>query len=542
MASGPRKQVTYAHKRSRTKPSQVVSASSPLQQIEDPDHYMSHAELSRRLLKRARHSFNPEVFSSKRLKSAELTPTALPPESETTSYPPALSEEQKLMLNLSMHPDQISPVPTPRRTAARIASSSLKENFSFRTLKNSKALDTPFNSRPSSVAASPDKTHSTPNLTLLSGRKLSRRTLSDTNYNPNIPQSANTANSPFWIRRPPAPIPLRPDDIISKELKTLENLDFHASLVNPFPLSPRNAIDFKPPPTSISLHGESDSKFFDDMQGSSTPVPKKRSTADAPQEPDLTINQDSAMDVDTGGGIRLRPFPIRARSPWLSDSLISPPASQEWNRPPQQGSYTQSSLPQNSNLVDEISLGLGLELELDSKDPAEEFVSDSPVKEPPREPDLKQMLDGLALAARNRVLNSRTPSLDLLTASAANVKAHLQPARSGMVLGPSIIMQRARSLDERIGEGMHMFEEEGLDDIVSPADPKDQISTTHADSPEQADELDFLSNGSRVMGDSPVLYLLKSKTGLETKTREAVIEDDEEDDELLLKPGFNVWE
>ncbi|KAJ7216733.1 hypothetical protein B0H12DRAFT_342600 [Mycena haematopus] len=413
--AGSRKQITYAHKRNRSKPTKVVSASSPLPEIDDPDHYLSRVELSHRLLKRARRSSNPEPFSSKKQKPSEVTPAGSPSQQYETPHPSALTEEQKFKLNssrgLPVHPDQFSPLPVSRRQISRTGSRNLKENASLRALRKGKLLDSPFNSRPSSAASSPQKSQpvrGSPTSTDHSAQRPFKRTLSDTHYNPNISQSASTttsptrAQSPVRPRRPSAPSPLRPGNWIPKE--TSFDFDFHSALANPFFLpSAHNGIDFNRPPSSLSFYGDADTQFFDEVQGISTPPTKKSAYTlgsaigdddDEFQQPDLTITQD-AMDTTCSAG--LKALPTRERSPWLSDSLISPPTSQEWNCPPQEGPFTQS-LEQDIDMDDATSLDLSLAPDFgapaapDSADPLRH--ADDPKAS---DRDLKQMFDGLAL-------------------------------------------------------------------------------------------------------------------------------------------------
>lgn len=56
-------------------------------------------------------------------------------------------------------------------------------------------------------------------------------------------------------------------------------------------------------------------------------------------------------------------------------------------------------------------------------------------------------------------------------------------------------------------------------------------------SPDRSDELDTLPKASGLLP-SPVLHFKRKGKAV---TRDVVMEEDE-DDELLLKPGLNVWE
>ncbi|KAJ7034581.1 hypothetical protein C8F04DRAFT_1101447 [Mycena alexandri] len=427
-AGSRKKIITYAQKRSRSRPATVASASSPLPELDDPDQYTSHAELSRRLLKRARRASNPEVFWSKKFKPSGVTPAGSPMQYETP-HPSILTEEQKFRLNSSrgvhVHPDQFSPLPVPRRMISRTASRNLKENASLRAQKKSKLLDSPFNSRPSSATSSPQKSQPaslSPTSTQHSTQKLFKRTLSDTNYNPNIPQSASTTNSPthahspLRARRPSAPSPPRPNNWLPKEAAPGSfDFNFHSGIASPFFLpSATNDIDFNRPPSSLSFYGDygdTESQFFDEVQGVSTPATKKRAQTlgsavvdddEALDEPDLTITQ-HVMDVDVAPSAGMKVLPMRERSPWLSDSLISPPASQEWKCPPKESAYTHSPT-QDVDMYDEISLGLGLPPNFGapvSGDRDDEDRTDEPIADADEpnagERDLKNMFDGLAL-------------------------------------------------------------------------------------------------------------------------------------------------
>ncbi|KAJ7749217.1 hypothetical protein B0H16DRAFT_1691974 [Mycena metata] len=594
--AGSRKLITYSHKRSRSRPATVSAASSPLPELNDPDQYTSHAELSRRLLKRARRSSNPEVFSSKKFKTSAVTPAGSPMQYETP-HPSLLTEEQKFRLNSSrgvpVHPDQFSPLPVGRRIS-RTASRNLKENASIRAQKKSKLLDSPFNSRPSSAASSPQKSQPV-SLSQISTQhsthKPFKRTLSDTHYNPNIPQSASTTNSPthahspLRARRPSAPSPPRPNNRLPKEAAPGSfDFKFHSGIASPFFLSSAtNDIDFNRPPSSLSFYGDfgdTESQFFDEVQGVSTPATKKRAQTlgsavadddEALDEPDLTITQ-HIMDVDIPHTVGMKALPTRERSPWLSDSLISPPASQEWKRPPQENAYTHSPT-RDVDMYDELSLGLGLPPNFGP--PVSSDRDDKDADEPNAgEHDLKNMFDGLALATKNRFLNGRTRSLESPstanddpeqpkpkgrdrrgTIRASDFKTTFAPVRrtrSGTVIGPPAPLQRARSLNgpdsAAIGEVSEDEELNGwcADGWVVAAPPSPVVSrkrpprTTDANmgSPDRSDELDTLSKASGLLP-SPVLHFKKKG---KVVTKDVVMEEEDEDDELLLKPGLNVWE
>ncbi|KAJ6469334.1 hypothetical protein C8R45DRAFT_1166885 [Mycena sanguinolenta] len=582
--TGSRRQITYAHKRSRSKPTMIVSASSPIRETDDSDLYLSRSEFSQRLLKRARRASNPEPFSSKKQRQPEVTPAGSHSQEQyETPHPSALSEEQKFKLNssrgLPVHPDQFSPLPVSRRRISRTGSRNLKENASLCALKKGKLLDSPFNSRPSSAASSPQKSQpvrSSPISAEHPTQGQLKRTFSDTHYNPNIPQSASTttspthAHSPVRTRRPSAPSPIRS---IPKD--TAFEFDFHSALADPFFLpSAINDVDFDRPPSSFSFYGDADSQFFDEVQGSSTPPPKNSAYIldsavaddddDEFQQPDLTITQD-AMDIDTTCSAGMKALPNRARSPWLSDSLISPPNSQEWNRPLQEG-------PQSSSQDVDMNNSLGLGLAPAFVDPPFDTAEEHPANLNPGDRDLKQMFDGLALATKNRFLNTRTRSLDSPpddeeedpkpkgrdrrgTIRASDFKNSVAPprrTRSGTVIGPPTQSQRAPSLNDPEGAGSvgKVDETEELNDwcadgwiVAAPPSPvltrKRPTKKMAVDTDFETDPLDTLSKGSGLLP-SPVLHFPR-KGSSKTVATDVVMEEDE-DDELLLKPGFNVWE
>ncbi|KAJ7238415.1 hypothetical protein C8J57DRAFT_1566129 [Mycena rebaudengoi] len=567
-------------KRNRSKPSKNISASSPLKEIDDPDHYTTHEELSHRLLKRARRSSNPEVLSAKKLKSSGITPMGSPSQYETP-HPSALTEEQKFKLNsskgLPMHPDQFSPLPVGRRVISRTASRNLKENVARPSRNKDKFLGSPFNSRPNSVASSPRKrTFAIPPRSLTNAAEstlnLFKRTLSDTNYNPNIPQSASTntspthSHSPTRICRPSAPSPPRPGTWIPTETNVGGfDFNFYSAPMDPFLLrSSMNEIDLNRPPSSLSIYGDSESKFFDEALGISTP---------ASHIPDLTITSD-AMDVDAPSSPGMKPPRMRERSPWLSDSLISPPVPQEWNCPLQERAYTQSP-PHDVDMYDDFSLGLGPGLA--AFVPGGEQVEDPVLRRGQNATDgdhLKHMFDGLDLAPKSRLLNTCTRSLDspsgldivtdpkpkgrdrrgTIRASDFTKPAPVAPrrTRSGTVVWPAAPAQRASSLEvpDKCAFGEVIEEDEELNGwcadgwaVAAPPSPvvmrKRRLAVNmQVRSPDRSDELDALSKGAGLLP-SPIL-LVKKRVGKE-KAREAVMEE-YEDDELLLKPGFNIWE
>ncbi|KAF7318379.1 hypothetical protein HMN09_00347000 [Mycena chlorophos] len=613
MAPGARKQTTYAHKRNRAKPAPAISASSPLPDHDtnaNVDEYDTNSQLSSHLKRVRRRSSNPELPLSKRLRSASSkpgpTPAASPAASPTffeTPHPSVLTEAQKFKLNSSRpsDPDQISPFPNARSMPTRTSSRNKKENAARRSgaSKKTKFLDSPFNSRPGSATVSPQK------MVVASPQKTSfKRTLSDTRFNPNVAaQSASMANSPAYThspiraRRPSAPSP--PRDTFLANL----DIELQHALANPF-FFPTD-VDFNRPPSSLSMYGDTE-HFFDEAQGVSTPASEQPAYRVPPAHIDMDDDDLDEyvhpMDVDLPRGPQLKEF-RRERSPWLSDSLISPPNSQEWDRPPQDRAYTQSPMHDHDVDMDD-ELGLGM--------PLGAAFNDAPAGG-----DLKQMFDGLAIGSRNRMFGTRTRSLDsateptpveptienrpkgrdrrgtirasdfIKTAPAVNaVPVPLGLARrtrSGTVVGPPMTA-RARSLDrdrEGLGE-VDEGEELGgwvAEDWAVAAPPSPVVTRTGTGNSRRRrvsvsrqiqmsmgqgmlsmdrDELDFLSgpvaSGSGVsmsgLMPAPVLHAKRSAAvssnsnskGKGKEKADVVMEEDEdEDDELLLKPGMR-WD
>lgn len=381
-----------------------------------------------------------------------------------TPHPTASSQEEVYKLPSSVgaadDDDNLSPVPT-RRTS----SNGLKENAINRPTKtyksrsrsakdNDRNLASPFHSRPNSTGTSPHKNHnnSSSNVTKLKlkDRMRGKRTLSDKQYNPNLPrgglgdqgalkksqskQSLRTTNSPrgyFPVqfspnkpRRPSAPTPPRTSTWVHTEdyhgfsgtagTGTAQNI-MNGALGDTFYAeffahgSGLGNVDFNRPPSQLSLYdynGHStldfdldldksalSEGFFANAQGISTPFRVASATATGTKTRKLkhegsdgisrSITYDYETDTDseeenaddpgcnTSLGISSslasrKPTPFyragsgyitpanqsedegdvtysqggRAnhsgsrrveRSPWISDSLISPPGSMEWN-------------------------------------------------------------------------------------------------------------------------------------------------------------------------------------------------------------------
>ncbi|KAJ7150831.1 hypothetical protein C8R43DRAFT_1005334 [Mycena crocata] len=541
MASKARKQVTYAHKRNRSKATKIVSASSPLHEIEDSDFYMSHS--SPRVLKRARRSSNPEMFTSKKLKASIVTPAGSPSQYYETPYPSALTEEQKFKLNssrgLPMHPDQFSPLPVARPITG---SRKLKENRTRRIpKKDSASLDSPFNSRPGSACTSPQK----PDNFALEHR-LFKRTLSDKNYSPNIPQSASTANSPAHsparLRRPSAPSPPRPGTWVSR-------FDF-VSPANPFFLpSATNEIDFNRPPSSLSFYGDADAQLFD------SPAPAYTlGSALADEEEDRERGLPGAMDVDFSWGL--------------------------------ESAYLHDDVDMCADDDDKSSPAFGLAAFVPSGEEDHAFHG-----------ELKQMFDGLALGPKSYGLPSRARSLDSEAPASAVDDENPKPkgrdrrgtirasdfdfpkavnglglglarrtrsgtvvgrTRSGTVVGPRSLtndnddfnacVESPQTGKDSIGEVENEDEDEELGGWAVAAPPSPVVSRIR---PWVQTQAQMHSPGpSGLVGSrsgllpSPILQRTRREREREA---EAVLEEEEEgegaeEDELLLKPGFNLWE
>ncbi|KAF7311415.1 hypothetical protein MKEN_01043400 [Mycena kentingensis (nom. inval.)] len=569
MASGARRQVTYAHKRNRAKPAPGnVSASSPLPDVQSNGGDGSGDSSS--VLKR--RSSDSQLPISKRLRSAKqapvATPSSSPPQAPSvpspsffeTPHPSALTEEQKFKLKTTRpaEPNQVSPFPNVRSLRSRTSSRNQKENASRRgrASKKTKFLDSPFNSRPGSAATSPQKTATNPQSSF-------KRTLSDTQYNPNVLHSASTTASPAYThspglraRRPSAPSPPRPADwMLPHDLEQ----ELQQAFSNPF-FFPTD-VDFNRPPSSLSMYGDLDADhFFDDAQGVSTPASKTT----AYRQPPMDIEDDFAMDVDVEatfaavGGPKLKEF-RRDRSPWLSDSLISPPNSQEWNRVPQNDAYMQSPQRMEDD-EDALSLSLGPALGGDH--------------------DLKQMFDGLAIG---RLSSNRTRSLDSnanlvstepkpkagrdrrgtirasdfiknpVSGATTTLGSTARRTRSGTI----VAVQRARSLDRDGGLG-EVDESEELGGWVSEdwavAAPPSPVVTRKSRRRSgmsmlgksfEGDELDCLRGGGAGLGLMPSPEVRIKAPSRKGKEREVVLPEDivmeEEEDELMLKPGM-VWD
>ncbi|CAK5276765.1 unnamed protein product [Mycena citricolor] len=612
MAVGSRKQITYAHKRNRMhKPTSttarpLVSASSPLPQLDDSE-YTSKEELHRRLRKRARRSSNPESMSKKlkpsladeelQFSSIGMSPSP-PPATPTdrsqfeTPLPSALTEGQVFKLKSSRpsspHPSS-PPIPVRRTASHKLKENAVREPVKKKMKKKGGALDSPFNSRPGSVTSSPQN-NSKPTTTVANSmqKKSLKRTLSDTNYNPNIPHSSSTANSPvrpftddslhsplLRTRRPSAPSPPR----WSVHANSSFDCHFNPAAERPFFLPSATAhIDFNRPPSSMSFYGDSGSDseegFFADAQGISTPARDQRA---------YMLGQNVDMDMDVEGDEMdeddditpqshpgMKDLPARTRSPWLSDSIVSPPTSQEWDRPPLVP-YSPGPGSEDVDMYDELSLELGL------------GPPGFGEKRAHTEMDLKQMFDDMALGTttKNRVVLNRTRSLDSSTPAeehdgvrpavkgrdrrgtirASDFKTAIpttaappRRTRSGTVIGPPT---RARSSSSAVMPGTTAIgeasEDEEIDHMCSEgwavADPPSPVVSrrhTPLEDSFEFDELDLLARPTSAgLMPAPVLFRADATNASNsrkprsiTSPREIAMEeeDDGEDDPLLLKP------
>ncbi|RDB15803.1 hypothetical protein Hypma_003647 [Hypsizygus marmoreus] len=486
-----RKPITYGHNRHRTRTQLATEpTSSPLLDITDPDEKLTRAEMTRRMLKRSRHSGScsagaslldglsdasystkkPKLSLHEELQSGQDLGHATFLRSSAydlqTPHPTLLTEAQIFKLESSrgrpLPSDyEFSPVPlAPKhgfsplsngRTALSQARASRKKDFSRRTssrsLKenvtapssrpsshsrrqhtkasrpvtrsNSKTtaarlpLASPFTSHPSSPRLSPKpKTKSKYNAFKPITRPTTiKRTLSDTHFNPNLPvaktQTQSTANSPVCqvadsefpkTRRPSAPsaIAQRPNvaswfiPSASSNMKPhLEN----ASSCSPSifdltaPVDCGVGVDFNRPPSQLSYTSAYDEGFFGDAFGVSTPFGLRAQSKDyyrCAESPDFTDDEADGWIPSCHASVRvplhsnmhprlesrthdtlspaLRRRIERSGSPWLSDSIISPPSIT------QKRAYSLHSSP--SALQDE-----DIEMKLDAQDDRDDVDS-----------------------------------------------------------------------------------------------------------------------------------------------------------------------
>lgn len=306
-------------------------------------------------------------------------------------------------------------------------------------------LASPFTSKPASPYVSPKvssphdpQMKSRPKITKINAMK-AKRTLSDTHYNPNLPshdqtkvQAQSTVNSPTQaereiakIRRPSAPSATahRPDVaswFVSSNPLAISKPDTTASgLVHP-PLvhaGRASGVDFNRPPSQLSYSSTYDEDFFGDALGISTPFGlKTRAGGQAllfRAGNDSLESTDSEGDDELGNG-RLRymlhsltksskpgtpvknPLSEQIKSPWLSDSLISPPTACL------ERAYSKSSPGLLDEGVDgDVSMGHDAgedTLGLGSGPPFELGLGNVDRREAERAGDLKELFDSLDIS------------------------------------------------------------------------------------------------------------------------------------------------
>lgn len=280
---------------------------------------------------------NSSSESSSPLKKLKLPLPAEYPYETPPNCLPGAGYQLPSSVGLHESPKDFSPVP-----ALKTSSIGSKENIrakkTYKSRKKSRQLASPFNSGPNSAESSPKKPIQTRS-------RLQRRTLSDKTRK-NIPIAQSVTNSPSSLTK------TRPSDLRSAQSSPVfTKLDF---LEHP-PIS----VDFNRPPSQLSLydynHNVSFNAFLDainpdqidpssllaDIQGTSTPWRAHRHAMSSPDSSPLAIDFDSVIDTSAAGYAT----PVHSddeidqtitgqRSPWISDSLISPPKSLEWNIPP----------------------------------------------------------------------------------------------------------------------------------------------------------------------------------------------------------------
>ncbi|KAJ7574382.1 hypothetical protein C8J56DRAFT_979496 [Mycena floridula] len=330
-----------------------------------------------------RHHSNKEDSPSK--KKAKLV--------YETPHPSASTGSPVFQLPSSVGPHEsprnFSPVPVPK-ISQRLKENALKKPIKTylsrnRTKSRSKeSLASPFNSRPSSAQTSPQKSASNPQRV---GSQ--KRTLSDKTRNPNVPLSTPNSPtddpniSPNRARRPSAPTPPRPSawtpNRVPADPFSKDSQDFYQFFENT-----HMDIDFNRPPSQLSLYDYNcdatydstldfdcdkveDSGFlFNDVQASSTPFhqrPALKHAMFAASDPNSEITD----LIAAGLGYRSRCVTpsssssdedktmtknLQQRSPWISDSLISPPKSMEWNAQPRKEAGSEGIYAQDLGRTD----------------------------------------------------------------------------------------------------------------------------------------------------------------------------------------------
>jgi hypothetical protein len=280
-----------------------------------------------------------------------------------------------------------------------------------------------------------------------------KRALSDTRFNPNLPsqaQAQSTVNSPTQteievtkLRRPSAPSATthRPDVaswFASSNPGSASKLDLNFNVVHsPSMFNHDGAagrafgVDFNRPPSQLSYTSAYNEDFFGDAQGISTPSGLKtrsgghallfRSGNDSMESTD-SENSDNGTELRKGrlrpllrslsqanapgtpvNPPLLRPLPDQTKSPWSSDSLISPPTAC------QERAYSKSPLGKIGKNVDEDvnmgtgddedTLGLGLDTPLDLVFGLQDALPDDQIfKKAERAEDLRDLFDSLNLS------------------------------------------------------------------------------------------------------------------------------------------------
>ena len=384
-----RKQVTYAHKRNRTRRILLMNSSPGLPDMEDVnddlDHQLTRTQMVKRMLKRSRYSgstISTQISKKSRLSlhedSTQCTHPSRPPFDLQTPNPTLLTEAQVFQLESSvgqvLPPGyEFSPVPAqafrplPLR---RTSSQSLKENAvappsrssslskyrvstnddgplgiskrptgSSSRIQNRLSLASPFTSQPSSPQMKNDA-----NTTISS----SKRALSDIKYNSNIPgqrnQTQSTFNSPTYedmetaisrARRPSAPCStaVRPDISLtfnsSKANFRNESVSFFPSFDPSDYFVPKLIVDFNRPPSQLSYTPAYNENFFDDAIDFSTPFLNSGVRRRRRAVFDSPCSTDEEVDYPP----RIRPAPYFDRGTSASPCCLSTYCEIQWKMP-----------------------------------------------------------------------------------------------------------------------------------------------------------------------------------------------------------------
>ncbi|KAG5643803.1 hypothetical protein DXG03_009626 [Asterophora parasitica] len=324
-------------------------------------------------------------------------------------------------------------------------------------------LASPFASHPSSPCSPPGE-HS------ISKARTTKRTLSDTHYNPNLPshrtqiqsQTQSTSNSPanplsqaehLLGRRPSAPSATaeRPDVaswFVSHSATRPHVLRDGILSPNIFDLSGRapsrgTPVDFNRPPSQLAYHFNYDEAFAGDALAISTPFGTKAQSMHSLESPDSTDDEDD----DTRRGSRLVTLSL---GPWMSDSLISPPTlSREAHNQPPGDDVDMDLLDQDIPGGDDDSLALG-QCPVSS---SPGYSGERPRTHQERQADLQELFDSLDLGfggGSSRPPVSRTRSLGLEPDRSQGG----QPLQSPAQISPSksrIPVPSSTSKDKRVG-------------------------------------------------------------------------------------------